>query len=491
MSKGVKSMKQRGFAKRLVAVLLALCFFTASFANSISVFATDGSANDEYAGMTAEEKQALIEQKLKEVNEKLDSLGEQSKETEEYINTLDEKIKYLKKELSMSEQEISTSQQKIEDLKQQYKDNEEQIAQMEIDIADLSIQTEELQVEFGKNLELYNQRLRAMYISGSTSVLAMIITSPDISTLFTRLEMIRRVSNSDRQLLESVKTEADELSTTRDEMLKKQTTLSENQKTLLQTEENLTASISQLETQQVSYEEKQSAYESEKKESDALLKKLQDETQTYSEYRNQDQAELEAVNAEIAKAAEEFRKKMEAQTTTSKPSTTQKNTTEKTTSSSNKNSTTQSTTQSTTHTTTKNPNRLNMTYPVPSQTTITCDYGSAGYDGHTGVDFSCPTGSAVVAVESGYVFYTKQLNYSYGYHIVIMHDKTDSAGNFVYTLYAHNSQLLVSEGQYVTKGQTIAKSGSTGNSTGPHCHFEVRTPTAAYADCVNPRLYLP
>ncbi|MGN1124342.1 MAG: coiled-coil domain-containing protein, partial [Eubacterium sp.] len=199
-------MKQHGFATRLLAVLLAFCFFTASFSGIITSYAADSSVDDEYAGMTAEEKQALIEQKLKEVNEKLDSLGEQSKETEEYINTLDEKIRYLKNQLSMSEEEINTSQQKIKDLKQQYKDNEEQIAQMEIDIAELSQQTEKLQQEFDENLELYNQRLRAMYVSGNTSVLAMLLTSPDISTLFTRFEMVKRVSASDRQLLESVKT---------------------------------------------------------------------------------------------------------------------------------------------------------------------------------------------------------------------------------------------------------------------------------------------
>lgn len=72
-----------------------------------------------------------------------------------------------------------------------------------------------------------------------------------------------------------------------------------------------------------------------------------------------------------------------------------------------------------------------------------------------------------------------------------MHDKKTASGQTVYTLYAHNSSRLVSEGQYVSKGQAIAKSGSTGNSTGPHLHFEVRTPTARYADCVDPAEYLP
>ena len=473
-------MKQHRIIFRLLAVLLAFCLFTASAFPQMTAVAEDNAYSENYEGMTPEEKQAYIEQKLKEVNEKLNSLGEQSKETEEYINTLDEKIKYLQNELKLSQQEIEDSKNKITSLEKQQQDNEAEIAQIKIDLQEMAEKSVKLQAEFDGNYQLFCQRIRAIYISGDTSVLSMLLTCPDISTLLTRYEMIRRVSRSDKELLQSVQAQAEELSKTKTAMEEKQRNLTENQKTLAETEENLKSSMENLEAQQVSYKEKQSAYESEKAESDDLLRQLQEDTQTYSEYRNQDQAELEAVNAEIAKAAEEFKKKMEQQTTTKKPSTTQATT---------KNDNSQETT--TTESTTENPNRLSMTYPVPSQTRITCDYGSAGYEGHTGVDFSCPTGSAVVAAESGYVFYVKELNYSYGYHVVIMHDKTDSAGNYVYTLYAHNSSIVVSQNQYVAKGQLIAYSGSTGNSTGPHCHFEVRTPTAQYSDCVNPNYYLP
>ncbi len=480
-------MKQHRIILRLFAVLLAFCLFTASaFPQMITVKADDSSYSEDYENMTAEEKQALIEQKLKEVNEKLNSLGEQSKETEEYINTLDEKIKYLKNELKLSEQEINDSKDKIISLEKQQQDNETQIAQIKIDLEEMASRSEELQKEFDSSYSLFCQRIRAIYISGNTSVISMLLTCSDISTLLTRYEMIKRVSQSDRELLQSVQSQAKELSETKTAMEEKQKSLIENQKSLSETEENLKSSMANLENQQVSYKEKQSAYESEKSESDSLLKQLQEDTQTYSEYRNQDQAELEAVNAEIAKAAEEFKKKMEKQTTTKKPSTTVKQETSNEDTSGEDTSTT-----APAETTTENSDRLSMTFPVPSQTKITCDYGSAGYEGHTGVDFSCPSGSAVVAAESGYVFYTKELNYSYGYHVVIMHDKTDSAGNYVYTLYAHNSSIVVSAGQYVTKGQLIAYSGTTGNSTGPHCHFEVRTPTANYSDCVNPNYYLP
>lgn len=100
--------------------------------------------------------------------------------------------------------------------------------------------------------------------------------------------------------------------------------------------------------------------------------------------------------------------------------------------------------------------------------------------GHGGIDFPCPTGTKVCAAADGKVIVAKELNYSYGHYIIIDH------GNGLTTLYAHNSKLLVGVGDTVTKGQAIAYSGSTGNSTGPHCHFEVRVNGVR----VNPENYL-
>jgi murein DD-endopeptidase MepM/ murein hydrolase activator NlpD len=132
-----------------------------------------------------------------------------------------------------------------------------------------------------------------------------------------------------------------------------------------------------------------------------------------------------------------------------------------------------------------------LTYPCPKYTTITCGFGA--YSGHTGCDFSTQgnENQKIVAAEDGTVILVKLLERSYGHYIVIRHDKTTSSGKTVYTLYAHNNDILVSEGDHVTKGQQIAKSGSTGNSTGPHCHFEVRVGGSSQSYAVNPKNYLP
>ena len=110
---------------------------------------------------------------------------------------------------------------------------------------------------------------------------------------------------------------------------------------------------------------------------------------------------------------------------------------------------------------------------------VSCEFGT-GYVGHTGMDIAIPKGTEIRAVAAGKVLYTKMSSGGYGYHVVINH------GGGIVTLYAHNSKILVSEGQTVSQGEVIALSGSTGNSTGPHLHIEF------IVDGVprNPRSYL-
>ncbi|MEU0640732.1 transglycosylase family protein [Streptomyces umbrinus] len=105
---------------------------------------------------------------------------------------------------------------------------------------------------------------------------------------------------------------------------------------------------------------------------------------------------------------------------------------------------------------------------------------SKGY--HTGVDFPVPTGTSVKSVGAGSVV-TAGWGGSFGYQVVIRH------GDGRYTQYAHLSAISVKAGQSVVTGQRIGRSGSTGNSTGPHLHFEVRTGPGFGSD-VDPVAYL-
>lgn len=114
-----------------------------------------------------------------------------------------------------------------------------------------------------------------------------------------------------------------------------------------------------------------------------------------------------------------------------------------------------------------------FTWPVPGFTTLTSLYGmrvhpiTGAYKLHTGIDIGAPRGSTFVAAANGIVS-KATFNTAYGNMVIIDH------GGGVQTLYAHGDEILVQLGQAVSSGTPILKVGSTGYSTGPHAHFEIR-----------------
>lgn len=126
-----------------------------------------------------------------------------------------------------------------------------------------------------------------------------------------------------------------------------------------------------------------------------------------------------------------------------------------------------------------------LSWPVPGYKNITSDYGMRYHPIlkvnklHTGIDVGVPSGVNILAADSGTVIYSGWMG-GYGQVIVIDH------GSGISTLYAHQSTLLVGNGKTVNKGDVIGKVGSTGWSTGPHLHFEVRVNGTP----VNPHSYI-
>lgn len=127
-----------------------------------------------------------------------------------------------------------------------------------------------------------------------------------------------------------------------------------------------------------------------------------------------------------------------------------------------------------------------MTWPAPQYTRISSEFGgrthpvTGVYKYHSGMDLAAPGGSPILAASSGTVIIAGNTGNGYGNYVVIDH------GGGITTLYGHCSSLLVKKGRKVSRGQQIAKVGSTGLSTGNHLHFEVRV----NGKCVNPRPYI-
>lgn len=126
-----------------------------------------------------------------------------------------------------------------------------------------------------------------------------------------------------------------------------------------------------------------------------------------------------------------------------------------------------------------------MVWPTPGYTLITSQFGmrthpiTGIYKLHSGVDIGAPYGSTFVASNDGVVV-KAEYNPAYGKMVIIDH------GGGVTTLYAHGSEILVEVGQTVTQGTAVLKVGSTGYSTGPHAHFEIRI----NGQYVNPLIYV-
>jgi hypothetical protein len=116
---------------------------------------------------------------------------------------------------------------------------------------------------------------------------------------------------------------------------------------------------------------------------------------------------------------------------------------------------------------------MNYRQPFEGEYPITQGFGKTEYNpNHTGIDYGCPTGTPILASEAGTVIYAGWRNGGYGYCVFIQH----ADGNI--TIYEHLlDNIPVKVGETVRRSQVIGYSGSTGNSTGPHLHFEMRDPS--------------
>lgn len=471
------------FSATIPYIALAADTTADSAKNSISTtgIATDASEEESTteldeearheAQLMLEKQQKELEDNIKNAEEKLAELEKDSKVTEEYIDTLDQKIGYINERLTMLENENQQIQGDINKLKPEIEENEKVLKELSEQVDKAQAELKKLEDKFQSVYDAYCMRLRVMYISGDYNILTALITCKDVSSFFTRYEMIKSVSKSDTELLKEVNDKTKEIVTKKDgldEKLREYTNIKskydEQKASLVAKQKKIESNSEEIAAQKISLA-------TDRAESDSLLAKLTAQNQQYTEFRNEDSALVEAVEKEIQDLIAGIKSPDEVTTAvkSDKPS-------DNTNNIQGGKSDVYSNSDAV----------LNMTYPVPGYYGVSAgfpNYSSGKY--HGGIDFPCPTGSSVVAAQDGIVITVKRLDYSYGYYVMIYHG-TDSKGRSVVTLYAHNSSILVSAGDSVKRGQQIAKSGSTGNSTGPHCHFELRFNGAK----VNPTHYL-
>ncbi len=422
------------------------------------------------AKKSLKEQRADLQKNIEKNQKLLEKYEGSAKATQEYIDALDEKIGYLNEELNLLDAEVAEAEKKVQELDEQIEPLEKELEKLRKTYEKSKKKYDKLSKSFVATYNAYCLRLKAMYISGQSSVLGALLSSKDLSQFLNRFEMIRSVAKSDTALLRDVNEKMEKL-------LDEQTGLEAQKAQAEQAQSVLNAKKLELKKEQDSITEKQKeiaekkiAIADDRAESDRLFAQYSENAKLYTEFRNEDEELLKKVDKEINDLLSGL--KDPAEVTTASVSEHSKSASDSTSTEGELFS--------------RSNGALNLSYPVPSHHGVSQAFGHyRNGRAHTGIDYPCPTGSKVVAAQKGIVIKVERLNYSYGYYVMIYHG-TDAQGRKVVTLYAHNSSLLVSVGQSVRKGQQIAKSGSTGNSTGPHCHFEL----ILGGSKVNPKNYL-
>ena len=464
--------------KKAFCIILSLCFALCSSGVAYADEPTTAPSNEitvDQAQAILEEQRKALEQSLKESEEKLKQFSESEKVTSEYIDSLDEKIGYLNEELTLLDNEVRQASEKVDLLTADITVLSEDIAEVQAEYDKANDKLEALHDSFETTKNAYCLRLRAMYVSGSSSILIALLTSKDISQLFSRYEMIKAITKSDTALMNEVNKKIDEITEQNSEILSKKTELEQNKASLDEKQAQLLNEQHIIEAKQDEIAEKKITLATNRAESDALLAQYTAQTKMYGEYKYEDEELIKLVDEEINAILSGQKDPSEMKIPEVSDIV--------------KNPDVPNTTSALYY---KSNAVLNMTYPAPGHYTVSESFGYYKNGGkHTGIDFPYPVGTTVVAAQKGIVVTSKALRdkkgnyYSYGKYIIIYHG-TDAQDRKIYTLYAHNSKLSVGVGETVTKGQKIAEGGSTGNSTGPHCHFEV----IIDSEKVNPINYL-
>lgn len=332
----------------------------------------------------------------------------------------------------MAERETVLEKKALLDEQNQYAVEEMELIDEQIEIytgliEDKAEELERAQAAEDEQYELYCRRVRAMEENGHYSYLEIIFQCKSLGELLGAMDDIREIMDSDRRQYENYVAAREETERVKAEY---EQTLSE----LGEKQDDLEAEKAEL--------------EAEIEEATELIAGLDaDIEQARAEYAANEAAEqalnsqLDAIAAEIAaqEAAEREEAQQSGQDYTGPGSTA----------------------------------TGSYLWPTPGCTYITSGYGNRIHPifgterWHSGIDIGAAAGSSVLAADSGTVTVATYSS-SYGNYVMIYHS------NGTYTLYAHMSSLTVTAGQNVTKGDTIGYVGSTGWSTGPHLHFEIR-----------------
>ncbi len=431
--------------KRIISLLLAL----------LMIFTVVGT---EVYAATKEELQQKIEQldgeiaanknKLNALKDKKESQKEYLETLEKQIDTVEEKATSLQVQVNTLDKSISKLDKQIDSLTKEIKQTKKQIKKAEEDIVTM-------EETIDNTSERMAEKLRASYMKGSESTLQILMGADSLASFMTRLEMMKRTSENDKKDIEDFRDTVVSLKETRKQLVSDKEALDKKKAERQESKKELVTQRASLKKKQKEYNSTVSQLESQYGEIDTYVKELDKSSAVYENYIKKLQAEKKAADAEIDRILKEYYQNNQSSGGSAGGS--------YDTSSS-------------------------WAWPLGSASCyISSHYGYrdpsvSGWGFHGGTDITGGGihGKPVYATKAGKVITAVTSNSGYGIYVLIDH------GNGYSSLYAHMSARYVNTGDTVKKGQMIGRVGSTGNSTGPHLHFEIRV----YGEKKNPMNYV-
>lgn len=346
---------------------------------------------------------------LSNIQQQLTNEANKKSEAEKTIGTVYEQLHAIQIELDTATAE----------LKQVQADR----IRLDQDITKTEAELKAAQERLQSREKVFYKRVRDIYINGRLSYLDVVVGSKDFSDFANRMEMLKRILQADMELINTIKTE-------REEIASKKAKLEADRAKVLELEK-----VAQ---------EKQTIINQKKAERQAVLERAMNDRDTAERAYNELMASSASITAMLQQRAAERAAAAAAASQGGSGG-------------------------GATTTWVQGTGQL----AAPVNAPITSDfgwrihpiYGTSRL--HAGTDFGVDEGTPVHAADGGVVVEAGWIS-GYGYTVIIDH------GNGMSTLYAHNSDVAVSPGQTVSKGQVVSYSGNTGGSTGPHLHFEVR-----------------
>lgn len=409
--------------KRILCAMLCVCMISIPMAIPTTVSAEDSISD-------LEQQLQQLEQENQKYQKILDDTKSDIAEKEEYKSALVSKVQVL-------DEKIAVTREKISSLNDDIKEKQDAYDKGLLEVED--------------QFDALANRLRILYMSGNATDLEIIFGAKDFSDLIDKMELVKSLANSDKELISEIQTKLDELSTKK---------------------KSLEADKKDLETQQASLKSDQDEFNKLISDNDEILKNLyasNSEAQNSLESAALQSDEIEAKISQYY-AAQKAAAERAAQASQS--------------SSSSSSGSSSSGSSSSGSSSVIVPSGSGFAWPTPGFVSLSSEwFEDREVYNHGGIDIAGAgiMGTPVVAAADGTVVATNSScthnwgkSYScgcgggYGNYVMISH-----AGGKM-TVYGHLTSLTVSSGQSVSRGQVIGYVGSTGNSTGPHLHYECR-----------------